>query len=1023
MTILKKRNNILGLGILLIVGFLFVGQFSIVQAEPTTDGLVAHWKLDEETSGGADSVLDSSGNSYHGTPLGSAGINNTPQPSVDTPEVSFANERSRSFDGTDDYIATPYSPVFVPGDSFTWSLWFKTSVSQSGKGIFSARDSGKTNNPLAEIYLASGQVQGLFRGASGTRKDLLYTVNYADGQWHNISIVIDDGEGRMYFNGVERATFSGLDMNIDLGDVFIPIGASNYENNVQRYFEGLIDDVRVYNRALSPGEISELAGLFPINEDFDGLQSDKWVLRSNATWGAMVDGESTLRLTTANTSQSGLGYYDTAFSSSQGIVAEFDYYSNEGTGADGIVFFLVDGDLVNVDNIEPGAFGSSLGYAKSGATPGVPFAYLGIGFDEFGGFPRSGNGKTGLDNSVPDNVTLRGGGNGTDGYDYLIHTDVSAAPINQTIDGGWRKVRISVSPDNVSATIRVEMSWDNGGTWYTVIDDYTYNETPPEFFKLGFTAGTGGSTNIHAIDNLSVSLPADLVVDVIDEPVGTYEKGDPVEYTYTITNNGPNSAGAVTVANTLPIGTAGFENILWSYTSTGGASGSGDEANISSFAVPVDVGDVVTVFIQGVIGNNVDTEAGLDHTVSATPGFGVIDPSPGNASQVISVATGDMTKPSIVNLYPAPGATGISPGENLVITFDEPVTIGHGHLVFYKASDDAYVFTVDLTSSAVQGAGTDTLTITPFTTLLPLTEFYVHIPDTGFRDASNNYFDGIDDSTTWRFTTGSAPDTNRISTSPVNVSIVENGGTQDITFTLDEPIITPLDVPSGLTIYTVSSNIDLMTSSASTIYWTNDDWDQPRTITVTGVDNDNIGDAYEYLHWSVFTYSEYYKGLAGSVPVTILDDDQPDEPLPVSQRRNASGGIVHGCKDPQALNYTQFAQHDASRCQYETPKTSSIPSPVMQTLDDNMLGATVTPIVENTRLCNDLGVRTRLLRRGVRGEDVRNIQECLNIHGATLDLDGILGPVTENAVRVFQAARNILVDGIIGAQTWQAMQQ
>src|SRR5690606_19314823 len=62
---------------------------SRVFAASITDGLVAHWKLDETTSGGTGSVLDSSGGANHGTPSGATGVNNKPQPSSSVPDVSF----------------------------------------------------------------------------------------------------------------------------------------------------------------------------------------------------------------------------------------------------------------------------------------------------------------------------------------------------------------------------------------------------------------------------------------------------------------------------------------------------------------------------------------------------------------------------------------------------------------------------------------------------------------------------------------------------------------------------------------------------------------------------------------------------------------------------------------------------------------------------------------------------------------------------------------------------------------------
>lgn len=63
-----------------------------------------------------------------------------------------------------------------------------------------------------------------------------------------------------------------------------------------------------------------------------------------------------------------------------------------------------------------------------------------------------------------------------------------------------------------------------------------------------------------------------------------------------------------------------------------------------------------------------------------------------------------------------------------------------------------------------------------------------------------------------------------------------------------------------------------------------------------------------------------------------------------------------------------------------------------------------------------------LLRQGSRGESVERLQALLNAaDDAGLAEDGIFGPLTEAAVRAFQTSRHLLVDGIVGPQTWTAL--
>ncbi len=62
--------------------------------------------------------------------------------------------------------------------------------------------------------------------------------------------------------------------------------------------------------------------------------------------------------------------------------------------------------------------------------------------------------------------------------------------------------------------------------------------------------------------------------------------------------------------------------------------------------------------------------------------------------------------------------------------------------------------------------------------------------------------------------------------------------------------------------------------------------------------------------------------------------------------------------------------------------------------------------------------KTKLLRQGARGDAVKWLQALLNANGASLVADGSFGPKTDAAVRAFQRQRGLLVDGIVGRQTW-----
>lgn len=61
------------------------------------------------------------------------------------------------------------------------------------------------------------------------------------------------------------------------------------------------------------------------------------------------------------------------------------------------------------------------------------------------------------------------------------------------------------------------------------------------------------------------------------------------------------------------------------------------------------------------------------------------------------------------------------------------------------------------------------------------------------------------------------------------------------------------------------------------------------------------------------------------------------------------------------------------------------------------------------------------LKRYSKGETVKLLQDLLNLKGYGLKVDGDFGPATEKAVKDFQAANKLTVDGIVGPKTWAAL--
>lgn len=243
-----------------------------------------------------------------------------------------------------------------------------------------------------------------------------------------------------------------------------------------------------------------------------------------------------LQLTDADTYETGGIVYNKALPSEKGIEVTFAQFQYGGTGADGISFFLVDGAT---DLTGTGAWGGSLGYAQfitaDTTEAGVEGGYLGLGLDAWGNFSADTEGRgTGCPegqrapahlrtdgNRAPDNVALRGPGEGTEGY-CLLATSATDERIGTAPDGDGlygtvfpeelnadergeakRIVKLKVMNEGGRAAVTVDVKFDEDGEWDRVLEA----EVPdalPETFKFGFASSTGGATDVHLIRHLRV---------------------------------------------------------------------------------------------------------------------------------------------------------------------------------------------------------------------------------------------------------------------------------------------------------------------------------------------------------------------------------------------------------------------------------------------------------------------------------------------------------------------------------------
>ncbi len=191
--------------------------------------LIAHWKLDETEGNAAyDSILD-----CHGILQGDP---------VWEPTGGHA-EGALRLDGVDDHVETPY--VFDPGDgAFSVFAW----IQGGAPAQVIVSQVGGQNWLMADVS-DGALMTALAPAVSRQPAPLIGDVSITDGNWHRIAFVRDGATRALYVDGMLVAEDTQLTLAPCTGGLYI---GCDKDQTPGTFFTGLIDDIRIYNRAVRP---------------------------------------------------------------------------------------------------------------------------------------------------------------------------------------------------------------------------------------------------------------------------------------------------------------------------------------------------------------------------------------------------------------------------------------------------------------------------------------------------------------------------------------------------------------------------------------------------------------------------------------------------------------------------------------------------------------------------------------------------------------------------------------------------
>lgn len=263
------------------------------------DGLISWWSGD----GNANDIV----NGNHGTPKNGASFVNG--------FITTGNGQAFSFDGVDDYIEIPSSPDLNPDaqTGFTVEAWALTKTTTGNGAVI-----GK-GPPYTEQYVID-KLSGAWRAFIRNTNNVLSIITgpaIVIDRFTHLALTWDNPVLSFYVDGQLVGTASSS--SIRASDAYLGIGGrSNANGNV--YFDGIVDEASIYNRALTANEIRTIFNSGSTGKDKAGIAQTPDIVATPDTLdfeNVTVGENKELQLTIRNTGNANLTIHSISSSDPQ----------------------------------------------------------------------------------------------------------------------------------------------------------------------------------------------------------------------------------------------------------------------------------------------------------------------------------------------------------------------------------------------------------------------------------------------------------------------------------------------------------------------------------------------------------------------------------------------------------------------------------------------------------------------------------------------------------------------------------
>ena len=220
---------------------------AVLSKAPNNLGLVGYWSFNEGTSTVA---LDYSGNKNKGTLVNGPTL------------VNGKQGKALNFDGGDDYVnAGNGASLNITTKSMTASLWIYMNDLSSPQNILNKGINSNDKGNNYNIFIYSSSLRFRLENSTTYNQILLNTNIFSTNKWYYITFVSNETGFYFYKNGVLDTSSLFVPLTPEANSESLYIGGGFGDAGTGQDFNGLIDEVRVYNRALSADEVLKLYNL------------------------------------------------------------------------------------------------------------------------------------------------------------------------------------------------------------------------------------------------------------------------------------------------------------------------------------------------------------------------------------------------------------------------------------------------------------------------------------------------------------------------------------------------------------------------------------------------------------------------------------------------------------------------------------------------------------------------------------------------------------------------------------------